>query len=268
MKTFCISIYNQKHSFFIKNNLTPVGLGNEFFDKEWINDKFKNDISAKNLNFGEYSFHYRLWKDDLLKQTEYEWIGFCTYRRFWINKESLPPKNMSELSHSILKEPPSEWNNYDCILAEPVVLGKQKFMKLLKNNFTYIFKKPSLLINKCTIKDHFYLNHGNYFLDEAIKLLDRDEQSKFNNYLNSYEFNPHNLFICKNIVLLNTFYNKIFNWLFKCEEIFKNFDLDTYGKKRIYGFLAERYLPFWFKENSKTLNWPYAYFDTNKINND
>ena len=48
----------------------------------------------------------------------------------------------------------------------------------------------------------------------------------------------------------------------------KNFNLDTYGKKRIYGFLAERYLPFWFKENSKTLNWPYIYFDTNKFKNE
>ena len=73
------------------------------------------------------------------------------------------------------------------------------------------------------------------------------------------------MFICKNISLLNSYYTKIFNWLFRCEEIFKNFNLDTYGKKRIYGFLAERYLPFWFKENSKTLNWPYIYFDTNKF---
>ena len=74
------------------------------------------------------------------------------------------------------------------------------------------------------------------------------------------------LFICKNFHLLDAFYSKIFDWLFKCEEIFKEFNLDTYGKKRIYGFLAERYLPFWFKENSKTLDWPYVYFDTNRFN--
>ena len=48
-------------------------------------------------------------------------------------------------------------------------------MKLFKNNFTYIFKKPSLLINRCTIKDHFYLSHGSYFLDEAIKLFNDTE---------------------------------------------------------------------------------------------
>ena len=201
-------------------------------------------------------------------EKSFKWIGFCTYRRFWVNKNFPTPKNKEELSYSILKEAPTEWDEYDCILAEPIVLGKQKFMKLFKNNFTYIFKKPSLLINRCTIKDHFYLSHGSYFLDEAIKLLDEDEQNKFLNFLNGHEFNPHNLFICKNITLLKLYYTKIFTWLFKCEELFKKFNLDTYGKKRIYGFLAERYLPFWFKENSKTLNWPYTYFDTNKDKND
>ena len=77
-------------------------------------------------------------------------------------------------------------------------------MKLLKHNFQYILKKPSLLINRCTIKDHFYLNHGSFFLDEAIKLLDKNEQDKFQNYLNGHEFNPHNLFICKNTSLIRT----------------------------------------------------------------
>ncbi len=265
MKTFCISIYNQNHSFFIRNNLTPVGLGDNNFDKNWINDRFINDISAKNKNFGEYSFHYRLWKDASLNKDKLSWIGFCTYRRFWVNKNSTPPKNMEELSLSILKKIPQEWNNYDCILAEPLVLGKQKFMKLLKNNFTYILKKPSIVFNELTIKDHFYINHGKFFLDTAIKLLSVDEQNKFKNYLNGNKFNPHNLFICKNALLLDSFYSKIFDWLFKCEEVFRKFELDTFGKKRIYGFLAERYLPFWFQENSKTLDWPYIYFDTNKI---
>ena len=78
MKTFCISIYNENYSFFEKNNLIPVGLGSNYFGEEWINDKFENDISSKNINFGEYSFHYRLWKDFLLKKKDYKWIGFCS----------------------------------------------------------------------------------------------------------------------------------------------------------------------------------------------
>jgi hypothetical protein len=37
------------------------------------------------------------------------------------------------------------------------------------------------------------------------------------------------------------------NWLDECEKIF-GFNLDGYGKVRIYGFLAERFLPYWFKK--------------------
>ena len=267
MKIFCISIYNENYSYFKKNNLTPVGLGYNSFDKNWINDKFENDISQKNENFGEYSFHYKLWKNLLLKKEDSNWIGFCSYRRFWIKKNSLIPENLKELSNIILKEVPIEWKEYDCILADPVVLEKWKLMKLLKNNFELILKKPSLLINRCTIRDNFNINHGSYFLNEAIKLLDINEQDKFQIYLNKHEFNPHNIFICKSTILLKLFYSKIFDWLFKCESVFKDLNLDTYGKKRIYGFLAERYLPFWFQQNCKTLNWPYVFFDTNKLIN-
>ena len=133
MKIFCISIYNQNHSFFIENNLTPVGLGNNQFDNNWINDKFENDISEKNENYGEYSFHYRLWKDSsLLKSQEHSWIGFCTYRRFWIKKNLYPPTNMKELSLSILKEVPKEWNVQEAYIIDPK--GK-KILDYHVNNF-------------------------------------------------------------------------------------------------------------------------------------
>ena len=137
MKIFCISIYNENYSFFKKNGLVSVGLGNNNFDKCWINDKFEKDISIKNKNFGEYTFHYKLWKNLLNEYKDEKWIGFCTYRRFWVNKNFPTPKNKEELSYSILKEAPTEWDEYDCILAEPIVLGKQKFMKLFKKNISF-----------------------------------------------------------------------------------------------------------------------------------
>ena len=44
------------------------------------------------------------------------------------------------------------------------------------------------------------------------------------------------------------------------EKIF-GFDLNGYGKIRIYGFLAERFLPFWFNKYSKCLEWPIIFND-------
>ena len=61
-------------------------------------------------------------------------------------------------------------------------------------------------------------------------------------------FNPHNMFICKTNILKN-YYEVVFPWLEKCEKIFGFDNLNSYGKKRIYGFLAERFLSFWFKKN-------------------
>ena len=260
MKIYCISIYNENYNFFRDNNLIPVGVGERDFDHVWLDDKGKFNISSKNVNFGEYTFHYNLWKNNKLND---DWIGFCTYRRFWIKQNYSNPKTIKDLSSAILKEVPSLWKDYDVILAEPLRLGKQKFMKLLKNNLAYTIQKPSLLFRECTIGEHFNLYHGSFFLDAALDLLEPKIKKDFKIYLNNFEFNPHNLFICKSPNLLDQYYNDVFTWLFKCEQEFKDIKLNTFGKKRIYGFLAERYMPFWFKRNCNTLNWPYVYFDTN-----
>ena len=52
------------------------------------------------------------------------------------------------------------------------------------------------------------------------------------------------------------YYETIFHWLGECEKIF-GFDLNGYGKLRIYGFLAERFLPFWFQKYNKFHENPY-----------
>ena len=264
MKIYCISIYNQNYKFFKKNNLIPVGLGKKKFSSKWFDDKHKKNISSKNENFGEYTFHYSLWKNGLLNKKNSNWTGFCTYRRFWVKKNYKEPKSLKDLNKIILKKVPKEWKGYDTVLPRPLKLGKLKVMKLLKNNFIEVVKKPSLLVKKCTIKDHFNLFHGDFFLSEAMNLLEPNERIDFEKFLQKYEFNPHNIFICKKHSLIQRYYKDVFSWLFKCEKNFRNMKLDTYGKKRIYGFLAERYMPFWFKKNSKTINWPFVFFDTNE----
>jgi len=85
MKIYCISIYNENFDFFKKNNLIPVGIGKNKFSKDWLNDKNKDNISDKDDNFGEYTFHYSIWKNNKLNDYS-NWIGFCTYRRFWTKK--------------------------------------------------------------------------------------------------------------------------------------------------------------------------------------
>ena len=56
------------------------------------------------------------------------------------------------------------------------------------------------------------------------------------------------------------YYNSVFPWLAKCEKLF-GFDLEGYGLKRIYGFLAERYMSFWFKKYTKFRLMPIIFKD-------
>ena len=103
--------------------------------------------------------------------------------------------------------------------------------------------------------------HGEGNLDKAIALLEVNEREDFRNFVNSeISFNPHNMFICKSNKILNNYYNSVFPWLKKCEREF-GFDLDGYGLKRIYGFLAERYMSFWFKKYTKFKTIPIIFKD-------
>jgi hypothetical protein len=103
--------------------------------------------------------------------------------------------------------------------------------------------------------------HGNGNLDKAISLLDQIDRKDFNDFVNSeVSFNPHNMFICKSNETLNKYYESIFPWLERCEKKF-GFELDGYGLKRIYGFLAERYMSFWFKKYTKFSTMPIIFKD-------
>ena len=172
------------------------------------------------------------------------------------------PKNISELTNSILNNPDKSWNKKEIILVEPLIFNKVKNIKLIKRNFIEVLKKPTVLFKRTSLKDQFNVFHGSYFLKNAISFLKKNDQIEFSKFLDGYKLNPHNMFICKNSLILNQFYCEVFPWLFKCEELFKDKNLAGYDKIRIYGFLTERYMPYWFKKNINTLNWPKTFFDT------
>ena len=69
------------------------------------------------------------------------------------------------------------------------------------------------------------------------------------------------MFVCKNFKILFSYYDSLFPWLFNCEKIFGFNSEANYGLKRIYGFLAERYLSYWFKKNTKFTKLPIQFKD-------
>ena len=104
--------------------------------------------------------------------------------------------------------------------------------------------------------------HGFGNLDKAIDLLNNEDKIDFRNFVNTeVSFNPFNMFICKSSKLLNDYYSSLFVWLKKCESAFGFEPNQKYSLIRIYAFLAERYLSYWFKKNSNYILWPIKHYD-------
>ena len=74
------------------------------------------------------------------------------------------------------------------------------------------------------------------------------------------------MFICKKD-LLKRYYETIFTWLEKCEKVFGFNNLKGYGLKRIYGFLAERFLSYWFTKHYKVKELPILVKDLSDYKN-
>tara|TARA_B100000965_G_C19554928_1_gene741759 strand:+ start:179 stop:994 length:816 start_codon:yes stop_codon:yes gene_type:complete len=245
----------------------PVGLGDNSFNKNWLNDKHGTNISRKNPFYGEYTFHYWIWKNHL-KNLEKGWIGFCQYRKFWTQNEI--KKNISsiaDLNHSILKEIPESYLKYDSIIGEPFYVNQFRFTKFIKRNLKKMILNPKFFLKKNrTIKFHFDMWHGEGNIDRAISLLDKNDRSDFNEFINSKQyFNPHNMFMCKNKDVLTKYYESVIPWLERCETHFGFNNLKGFGLKRIYGFLAERYLSYWFQKNTNFKTMPIYFKDISNL---
>jgi hypothetical protein len=263
LQIYCITLNPQHKNLIEKIQYLPVGLGDKNFSSEWLQDKTGDSIAFKNPYYGEYTFHYWLWKNNKINFNG--WIGFCQYRKFW--KKEKDNQNISDfnsLDKIILKEIPIEFENYDSILVESQFVNVFRLSKFIKNNLKNMILKPSFFFNKNkrTIKFHFDMMHGHGNLDKAIDVMDEQEKIGFRNFVNKeVSFNPQNMFICKNKEILFSYYSSVFPWLERCEKIFGFEKKNIFGLKRIYGFLAERYMSYWFKKYTKHATLPIQFKD-------
>ena len=142
-----------------------------------------------------------------------------------------------------------------------------KFSKLIKHGVWSLIRNPSAIVkSKRNLRFHFDMWHGNGNLDKAINFLDDEEKEDFKKYIiSNISFNRGNMFVCRSKKIMNDYFSSVFPWLERCEKIF-GFDLKGYGKTRMYAFLAERYLAYWFNKYTKPLLWPVIFFDNSKKN--
>ena len=192
------------------------------------------------------------------------WIGFCAYRRFWLNNKIKITEN-SKVEDVVIREIPVEWEKFDTIIGEHLYINNLKFSKLIKHGLLSLIRNPSAIFkSKRSIRFHFDMWHGNGNLDKAIDLLDDNDRDEFREYTRqNVSFSRGNMFVCRSKKIIDNYYSSIFSWLERCEKIF-GFNLKGYGMTRIYGFLAERYLSYWFNKYTKPLLWPVVFYDITK----
>ena len=239
-----------------------AGIKKKGFPKSYFTSDSGENIIEKEKYYSEYVFHYWFWKNKLKEYNKDDWIGFCQKRRFWLQKKiDITPKNFTELNNVILKTVPDEWKNYNSII-QPIMLLKEKKMVMIKRGFKSLIKNPSIFFNKDkhSIKLHFDMHHGYGNLDKAINVMNLNDREDFREYVNTnIGFSANNMFIAKKEIA-EKWFNDVFSWLFACEEVLGFENLKGY-ETRIYAYLAERYLSFWFNKYSQSLKWPWVFAD-------
>ena len=273
LSMFCLSLYREHLNNLKKINYIPVGLGENNFNNEWLRDNTKQNISNKNKYYGEYTFHYWFWKNMIDEISDKNWIGFCAYRRYWANHNNMKSNELNKIINNqnfrehVLQDVKNDWSNYETILGESIPFGKIKLSKIIKNGGikSILRNLNSFIKNQTTVKFHFDIFHGNEKIDKAIDLLEMKERSDFRIFINNQSFNKENMFICRSKKIIKEYYNSVFPWLQRCENIF-GFNLNAWHEIRIYAFLAERYLSYWFNKYTTLKDWPLFLYDTNKNN--
>ena len=266
LEIYCVT--NKDLNFLRNLNYNLAAVGKNKFSEMYIRSDNEDNIYHKELYYSELTFHYWFWKNRLKNYLENDsvWIGFCQKRRFWLKKEKKIKTENYYTKNDFLIEVPSQWLGYNAIICEPINLEVTNFMKLIKKGWKNVIQNPSIIFDKKqhTIKLHFDMFHGQGIIDKAISVMDKKDRNDFKEYIcRSNKFNPHIMFIAKPKIA-NLWFTDLFRWLDECEKIFGFEQLKGYETTRLYAYLAERFLSYWFKKYSNYLEWPYTFMDSEK----
>ena len=138
-KIYCLCLNDHHLDNIKKLNYIPVGLGKNQFNNSWLRDNTGDNISKKNPYYGEYTFYYWFWKNELEQIKDDSWIGFAGYRYHWNKDKNLCSEDINKIVNQdnfkdyILREIPSEWEEYEVVLGEEIYTDKWKLSKILKH---------------------------------------------------------------------------------------------------------------------------------------
>ena len=251
IKFFCVT--NKIVNFITKKNHNLCWVGSDEPPPNYLRCDQENNIFYKEKYYSELTFHYWYWKNLLKKENRGDWIGFCQKRRYWVNNQNVNLINTNNINEYLFDEAPNDWINYEVILCKPISVKGVNKMKILKRGLKSFIKDPSILFDekKQNLFLHFDMHHGHGNLKIAIDQLDEKNRKDFNEFMKkNTSFNPHIMFITTPEIA-EKWFEDLFSWLERCEKIFNLNDFKGYDTQRIFAYLSERYLSYWFKKNFK-----------------
>ena len=85
IQIYCTSIKYYSVLDKLPSYIKPLGLGEAQFPNTWLNEKTNKNIKHLNKYYGELSGFYWIWKNKIDEFEEDDLIGFCHYRKLWLN---------------------------------------------------------------------------------------------------------------------------------------------------------------------------------------
>ena len=235
VKIFCVSVIHRKIIDHLPENIIPLGLGQNSFPDNWLDEKKGKNISHLNKYYGEHSGIYWVWQNCMNDFKDNDWIGFSHYRKLWLNRlyDKKQKLNISSLYSNLLRENNDNFKKNEVILIQPIIYQ-----------------------NKNLFQD-FEDVHKTDILKETLNFFDTNIKNSFQTHLNSNVLYPLNLFIVKKQIFIK-YCEAVFPWLEKCFELCKEKNLLKDYNTRLPSFLSERFVSFWFSQYEKKAFLSYA----------
>ena len=242
---YCLTSKQYNLFKYLPSNIIPLGLGDNIYPKNFLNEKSGINISKHNKNLAEMTGIYWVYKNQIKNFKKDDWVGFCHYRRFWLNDYYKQSHRIRSSLHSKLLIHDEKFKKTEVILAQPTKLKRE------------------------TIIDHFINNHGDEMIFDAINILDDQNAKAFKDYLNKREFSCCNMFITKPKILGN-YCEFVFPYLLKILKYCEDKNLCTGKNIKLPAYFIERFTSFWFHMNANVSYLSYAqlnsFFASNFLN--
>ncbi|MDA7606802.1 DUF4422 domain-containing protein [Pelagibacteraceae bacterium] len=251
LNIYCFSLKYYKMLDGLPDFIKPLGLGENSFPKNWLDEKKGENISKLNNFFAEATGIYWIWKNEISKMKSEDWVGTCHHRRFWLDNEyEKKQKTTLRSLHSKLLNPDNKiLIDSDAIQVQPIILKNETVLE----QFNKVHDK-----------------NNDEILNSCVNFLDKENRENFKSYLNKNQFSI-TIFLSK-VKFFDEYCSVLFPWLDKCYNFCKEKKLLKGYNNRLPAFMMERFASYWIKTHVKNLQYlSYARVGnlmlSNKINN-